>query len=243
MKQEIGDAETDIMCTQVMSIIVPAFNEASTIEQFLESLRDRVGGAEIIVVDGSSSDDTFELARNRSDQCLRSARGRARQMNSGAAAASGDIFWFLHADTEVPADCVQKICDVFRDPEVVGGFFRIRIPSRRLVYRLTDCLAHYAGLILQMRFGDHGFFCRRAVFREIGGFPELPLMEDAEFFRELRQRGRIAIISSRLTSSPRRYEQIGPWSLTATYGIIAFLYFLRVPNPILARIYRSTCAQ
>jgi len=232
-----------IMSTQVMSIIVPAFNEASTIKQFLESLRDRAGDAEIIVVDGGSSDDTIELARDRCDRCLRSARGRARQMNSGAAAAAGDIFWFLHADTEVPADCIQKICDVFRDPEVVGGFFRIRIPSRRFVYRLTDSIAHYAGLLLQMRFGDHGFFCRRAVFREIGGFPELPLMEDAEFFRELRQRGRIAIVSSRLTSSPRRYEQIGPWSLTLTYGIIALLYFLRVPNPILTRIYRKICLE
>jgi GT2 family glycosyltransferase len=164
-------------------------------------------------------------------------------MNTGAAAASGDIFWFLHADTEVPADCVQKIYDVFRDPEVVGGFFRIRIPSRRFVYRLTDSLAHYAGLVLQMRFGDHGFFCRRAVFRDIGGFPELPLMEDAEFFRKLRRRGRTAIISSSLTSSSRRYEQIGAWRLTLTYGVIAVGYFLRVPNPILARIYRKTCAR
>jgi rSAM/selenodomain-associated transferase 2 len=229
--------------TMVISIIIPVLNEASTIQQFLDSLRDRAGDAEIIVVDGGSSDGTFELARDRCDQCLRSVRGRARQMNSGAVAASGKIFWFLHADTEVPADCIQKICDVYRDPEVVGGFFRIRIPSRRFVYRLTDSLAHYAGSILQMRFGDHGFFCRRAVFREIGGFPELPLMEDAEFFRELRQRGRIAIIASRLTSSPRRYEQIGPWRLTLTYGIIALLYFLRIPNRILARIYRKTCAR
>jgi rSAM/selenodomain-associated transferase 2 len=229
--------------TMVISIIIPVLNEASTIQHFLESLRDRAGDAEIIVVDGGSSDDTFELARDRCDQCLRSARGRARQMNSGALAASGNIFWFLHADTEVPADCIQEICDVFRDPEVVGGFFRIRIPSRRFVYRLTDSLAHYAGLILRMRFGDHGFFCRRTVFREIGGFPELPLMEDAEFFRELRQRGRIAIMSSCLISSARRYEQIGPWRLTVTYGLIALLYFFHVPIPILAQIYRRICAR
>lgn len=227
----------------VISIIIPTLNEASTIDQFLKSLRERAGHVEIIVVDGGSSDGTFELARNRCDQCLRSPRGRALQLNTGATAASGDIFWFLHADTEVPADGVKKIYDVLRDPEVAGGFFRIRIPSRRLVYRLTDSFAHYAGLLLRMRFGDHGFFCRRAVFREIGGFPLLPLMEDAEFFRKLRQHGSTAIISSRLISSPRRYEDIGPWRLTLTYGIIASLYFLRVPNPILACIYRSTCAR
>ena len=226
----------------VISIIIPVLNEASTIEQFLKSLRERAGDVEIIVVDGDSGDGTFELARNHCDQCLRSARGRALQMNTGAAAALGDIFWFLHADTEVPADCVQKIYDVLRDPEVAGGFFRIRIPSRRFVYRLTDSFAHHAGLILKMRFGDHGFFCRRAVFRQIGGFPELPLMEDVEFLRKLRRCGRTAIISSRLISSPRRYEQVGPWRLTLTYGIIALLYFLRVPNPVLARIYRRTCA-
>jgi hypothetical protein len=93
-----------------------------------------------------------------------------------------------------------------------------------------------------MRFGDHGFFCRRAVFREIGGFPQLPLMEDAEFFRNLRRRGRTAIISSRLICSPRRYEQIGPWRLTLSYGLIALLYCLRVPIQILVRIYRRICA-
>jgi rSAM/selenodomain-associated transferase 2 len=225
----------------VISIIIPALNEASTIEQFLKSLRERASDVEIIVVDGGSSDRTFDLARDHSDQCLRSARGRALQMNAGAAAATGDVLWFLHADTKVPADCIQQISDVLRNSEVVGGFFRIHIPSRRFVYRLTDSFAHYAGLILQMRFGDHGFFCRRAVFREIGGFPELPLMEDAEFFRELRRRGRTAIISSRLITSPRRYKQIGPWRLTVTYGLIALLYSLHVPIPILARIYRNTC--
>ena len=94
-----------------------------------------------------------------------------------------------------------------------------------------------------MRFGDHGFFCRRAAFEEIGGFPEVELMEDAEFFRKLRQLGRIAIIPSRLISSDRRYEKIGPWRLTLTYGLIALLYLLRVPISILARFYRKACAQ
>jgi len=225
-----------------ISIIVPVLNEAPTIEQFLKCLRERARAAEIAVVDGGSNDGTFELALQHCDQCLRASRGRAVQMNTGAAAASGEVLWFLHADTKVPADCVPQICDALRNPEVVGGFFRIRIPSERFVYRLTDSFAHYAGLLLQMRFGDHGFFCRRAVFREIGGFPELLLMEDAEFFRNLRRRGRVAIIRSRLISSPRRYEQIGPWRLTLTYGLIALLYFLRVPISLLACIYRKTCS-
>ncbi len=225
-----------------ISIIVPVLNEAASIERILKRLGERAGRAELIVVDGGSSDGTFELAQHHCDRCLRASPGRAVQMNAGARTASADTLWFLHADCEVPAGCLEQISDALRYPEVVGGFFRIRIPSRRVVYRLTDSFAHYAGLLLRMRFGDHGFFCRRSGFDEIGGFPEIPLMEDAEFFGKLRRVGRIAIIPSRLISSPRRYERIGPWRLTLTYGLIALLYLLRVPIPVLAKIYRRTCA-
>jgi rSAM/selenodomain-associated transferase 2 len=227
----------------LISIIVPVLNEAASIERFLRCLRERAGDAEVIVVDGGSSDATVDLARNYCDRCLPAPCGRAVQMNAGARAASRDTFWFVHADCEVPAGCLQQISDALGQPEVVGGFFRIRIPNRRFVYRLTDSFAHYAGLLLRMRFGDHGIFCRRTAFEEIGGFPEVPLMEDAEFFCKLRRLGRIAIIPSRLISSPRRYEKIGPWRLTLTYGLIALLYFLRVPIPVVAAIYRKACAR
>jgi rSAM/selenodomain-associated transferase 2 len=226
----------------LISIIVPVFNEAVNVEQFLKCLRERAGGAEIIVVDGCSTDRTFDLARNHCDRCLRAPHGRAAQMNAGARAALGDTFWFLHADCEVPLDCLRRISEALRNPELVGGFFRIRIPDKRVVYRLTDSFAHYAGILLRMRFGDHGFFCRRTAFEKIVGFPEVPLMEDAKFFGRLRRLGRVRIIPSRLVSSPRRYEQIGPWRLTLTYGLIASLYLCRVPIVILARIYRMTCS-
>jgi rSAM/selenodomain-associated transferase 2 len=242
-KRNGGENRRPTMRSERISIVVPVLNEAANIQAFLESLRERAAAAEIIVVDGGSSDGTFDLARNYCDQCLRAAPGRAVQMNAGADAASGNVFWFLHADTEVPAECLQQISGALHDPAVVGGFFRIRIPSRHIVYRLTDSFAHYAGLLLGLRFGDHGFFCRRTVFEQIGGFPEVPLMEDAEFFHKLRWRGHLAIISTPLISSPRRYEEIGPWRLTLTYGFIALLYFLCIPIPILTRIYRKTCAR
>src|SRR5207237_10674401 len=174
---------------------------------------------------------------------LTAKSSRALQMNAGAEAASGDILWFLHADCKVPEGCLEEIERALRDPVTVGGFFRIRIPRPDLVYRLTDGLAHYAGLLLRLRFGDHGFFCRRTAFEKIGRYPDVPLMEDAEFFRKLRRVGRIAIIPSRLISSPRRYEEIGPWRLTLTYGLIALLYLLRVPIPALATIYQKRCAR
>ena len=224
-----------------VSIIVPALDEAATIEQFLRQLRSRVGAVEILLVDGGSRDETRERAADVCDRILTAKSSRALQMNAGAEAASGDILWFLHADCKVPEGCLEEIERALRDPVTVGGFFRIRIPRPDLVYRLTDGFAHYAGLLLRLRFGDHGFFCRRNVFEEIGGFPDLPLMEDAEFFCKLRRLGGIAIISSRLISSERRYREIGPWRLTLTYGLIALFYLFRVPIPVLAAIYRRNC--
>ena len=126
------------------------------------------------------------------------------------------------------------------DPNVAGGFFRIRLPQN-LVYRLTDGFAHYAGILLQMRCGDHGIFCRRNVFLDIGGFPEVPLMEDVEFFRRLRRRGRVIYSRKRILASPRRYETIGPVRLTLAYGLIAALYVFGIPLKKLASIYKRTC--
>jgi rSAM/selenodomain-associated transferase 2 len=228
---------------RLISIIVPVRNEASGVRLFLEQLQQRSGGAEIIVVDGESSDGTAEIARPFCDQLIQTKCGRARQMNAGARVAAGETFWFLHADVVVPRDCLSQIERQLANKEVVGGYFRIRLPRDRFVYRFTDSFAHYGGLLLRMRFGDHGFFCRRTAFEGIGGFPEVPLMEDAEFFRKLRRLGRIAVISSRLISSPRRYEKIGPWRLTLTYGVIALLYLLHVPIPVLVGIYCRTCAR
>jgi len=225
-----------------VSIIIPVLNEAPLIRPFLSQLRDRTHGAEIIVVDGASTDGTDQLAQGFCDQVIRSAeRGRARQMNLGADAARGDIFWFLHADAEVPLESLNEIGRIMRDPKVCGGFFRIRLPSSPAVYRLTDSFAHYAGLLLRMRCGDHGMFCRRSAFADVGGFPNVSLMEDVEFFRRLRCCGRIVHSNKRIAASPRRYETVGPTRLTFAYGSIATLYFFGVSFATLARIYRRTC--
>ena len=224
-----------------VSIIVPVFNEASLIQPFLAHLRERAFGAEIIVVDGASTDGTDRLAAGFCDQVLRGGeRCRATQMNAGARRAGGDIFWFLHVDAKVPRDCLNEISGIMHDPTVGGGFFRIRLPEPA-VYRLTDSFAHYAGLLLRMRCGDHGIFCRRTAFFDIGGFPNVPLMEDVEFFRRLRQYGRVVYSKKRIVVSPRRYEAAGPVRLTIAYGSIATLYLFGVPLSLLDRIYRRTC--
>jgi rSAM/selenodomain-associated transferase 2 len=223
-----------------ISIIVPVFDEAPVIRPFLRHIRERAPGAEIIVADGGSYDGTADLAHTLFDHVVVSKCNRAIQMNAGARAAHGDILWFVHVDAEVPRGCLDEIARILENPEVAGGYFRIRLPQHP-VYRLTDAFAHYAGILLRMRCGDHGIFCRRTAFLEIGGFPEVPLMEDVEFFRLLRRRGRVICSPKRILASPRRYETVGRVRLTLAYGLIAALYIFRVPLSKLASIYKRTC--
>jgi rSAM/selenodomain-associated transferase 2 len=223
-----------------VSIVVPVYNEASLVRPFLRHLRERAAEAEIIVADGGSSDGTGRLASGFCDQLVESDRSRARQMNAGARAARGEVLWFVHVDAEVPQGCLTEIAHVMGDPNVAGGYFRIRLP-KGLVYRLTDSFAHYAGILLRMRCGDHGIFCRRTVFLEAGGFPDVPLMEDVEFFRQLHRCGRVRHSQRRIIVSPRRYESVGCLRLTLAYGVIATLYVFGTPFPVLGRIYRRLC--
>jgi hypothetical protein len=108
---------------------------------------------------------------------------------------------------------------------------------------LTDSFAHYAGILLRMRCGDHGFFCRRSTFLDIGGFPQVPLMEDVEFFRLLQRHGRVRYSHKRIVVSPRRYETVGRVRLTLAHGLIATLYIFGVPLSTLASIYERTCCK
>jgi rSAM/selenodomain-associated transferase 2 len=225
--------------TQI-SITVPVFNEASLIRPFLQHLRERAPEAEIIVADGRSSDGTDRLATGFCDQLVESGRGRGRQMNAGARAARGEILWFVHVDARLPLQCLDEIGRIMEDPNVVGGYFRIRLP-RGPIYRFTDSFAHYAGILLRMRCGDHGIFCHRTAFLDVGGFPEVPVMEDVEFFRRLRCSGHVKYSDRRILVSARRYEALGRTRLTLAYGIIAMLYVFGIPLSTLARIYKRMC--
>jgi rSAM/selenodomain-associated transferase 2 len=226
-----------------ISIIVPVLNEAALIRESLVHLRKRAPKAEIIVVDGASSDRTTEFAAGLCDQLLQTAPGRSGQLNAGARAAQGDVFWFLHADTRIPDSALADIESALRNRKTVGGFFRMRFPRQDFIYRFSDCFAHYAGLLLRMRYGDHGFFCRCEVFEKIGGFPDVALMEDADFFRKLRRAGGIAVVRNRIVVDPRRYELIGPSRLTLAFGLIGLLYLFHAPRRLLRKIYLRTCCR
>jgi rSAM/selenodomain-associated transferase 2 len=226
-----------------VSIVIPVLNEVSLVRDSLASVGERAPEAEIVVVDGNSTDGTSELAARFCHRFLTTAPNRARQMNAGAAVAHGEVLWFLHIDAEIPPVSLAAIERALQDRHVAGGFFRIQLPRENMVYRLTDSFAHYAGLLLRMRCGDHGLFCRREVFERIGGFPEIDLMEDVEFFRKLRRAGRVVVVPARINVSPRRYEKVGPIRLTLGFGLIAILYFFHAPMRWLESIYRHVCCR
>src|SRR5262249_55546539 len=161
--------------------------------------------------------------------------------NAGANVANGDVLWFVHVDCEVPHGCLDQIAHTLQDRQVVGGCFRIRFPRRNLIYRVGDVGGNLAVELFGRCYGDHGIFCRREDFFASGGFPDVSLLEDAELYRQLRRRGRTHQLSSKIITSVRRYEEIGPYRLTASYLLLSTLYLLRVPIPTLSRVYNRLC--
>ena len=224
-----------------VSIIVPMLDETDRTRPFLEHLRERAPSAELIVVNAAGSRGISPSVVEICDRVLSAPRGRAAQMNAGAAMGCGEIFWFVHADCEVPNGCLEQITRTLQDRQMVGGCFRIRFPRRELIYRVGDAGGNLAVELFGRCYGDHGIFCRREDFFSVGGYPNVPLLEDAEFYRRLRRRGRTLQLASKIITSPRRYEEIGPYRLTASYLLLSTLYLLRVPVSVLARIYARLC--
>ena len=159
-------------------------------------------------------------------------------MNAGARAASGDTLWFVHADSRVPPGSESIINQALSTPGVVVGCFRLRFPRRNWIYRISDSWGNLAVDLFGFAFGDHGIFCRREPFIAAGGFPDVPLMEDAEFCRALKRHGRMHQVRDEIQTSPRRYEQRGPVRTTLFYLLILLLYLCRVDLFQLAWLHR-----
>ncbi len=222
-----------------VSIIVPVLNEAPIIAGFLRHLREVAPTAEIIVVDGGSDDGTAELCGHNADYVITAPVGRAKQMNAGAKIATSDIFWFLHADSRITQASLPAIETVLTDPRIAGGCFRLQIMPSRWIYRIRDAVGNFCVERFGVALGDRGFFCRRDVFVRIDGYPEIPLFEDAEFYRKLKRCGRVRQLRDKLQTSARRYEKLGPFTTVCFYGFIMTLYVVRVPLSILERMVRS----
>ena len=222
-----------------VSIIVPVLNEAPIVAGVLHHLREVAPRAEIVVVDGGSDDGTPEMCRHIADYVITGPFGRAKQMNAGAKIATGDIFWFVHADSKITRASLSAIESVLTDPKIVGGCLRLRIVPSRWIYRIRDAIGNLCVEWFGVALGDRGFFCRRDAFVKIGGYPEIQLLEDAQFYRKLKQCGQVRQLREKIQTSARRYETLGPVSTVCFYGLIMSLYVMRVPLSTLERMVRS----
>ncbi|MEG4285569.1 TIGR04283 family arsenosugar biosynthesis glycosyltransferase [Microcoleus sp. A006_D1] len=210
-----------------ISIIIPVLNEASTIASVISTAQ-KAKNIEIIVADGGSSDGTAEIATSLGVRVISTAPGRAAQMNAGAAAATGDILLFLHADTHLPPGYDSGARLALAKPSAVAGAYALKIDARSLCLRLVEIGVNWRSRFLQMPYGDQAIFLSSATFDKIGGFPDLPLMEDFEFVRRLKKQGCIEIVPQPVVTSARRWQQLGIVKTTAINQIVIIAYLLGV---------------
>jgi len=221
-----------------LSIIIPVLNEAPLIAGFLRRTKRLGDSIELIVADGGSTDGTPTIAMSLADEVILAPRGRASQMNAGAAIAHGEILWFLHADSLPPANAVDKIRTALSDPRNAGGCFSLRYPRPEWIYRVSDSLGNIGVKVFGFALGDHGIFCRRSAFLAAGRYSIVPILEDAELYGGLARGGRMVQVPDEIVSDPRAFEKNGRCRTTAYYFLILALYVLGVPICTLNKIYR-----
>jgi rSAM/selenodomain-associated transferase 2/rSAM/selenodomain-associated transferase 1 len=219
-----------------VSVIIPALNEAA---QIANTIATALAGKplEILVVDGGSTDDTVRCARESGATVIHCLSGRARQMNAGAAQAAGNILLFLHADTLLPTHWLEIVSDTLRRSRVAGGAFRFRIAPDFSGKRFLECATNLRSHWLQKPYGDQALFVRRSLFEELGGFADLPIMEDYELVSRLKQHGRIVTVAASIQTSGRRWRRLGLLQTTLINTLVIAGYHLGVSPKSLARLY------
>jgi len=219
-----------------ISVIIPTLNEESNIRDTLNSVKsDHV--REIILVDGRSIDNTVSIAKSEGVRCLSSRPSRAQQMNKGACHATGDIFIFLHGDTRLPKDYTRHIRRAVRKPDTVGGAFSLAIDSPVKMFRVVECFANWRSRLLKMPYGDQAFFVHSTTFFKAGGFPDQPIMEDAEFIRRLNRKGSISILSQRVKTSARRWLNRGILKTFLINQLVILAYVAGVSVDVIKQFY------
>jgi rSAM/selenodomain-associated transferase 2 len=220
----------------VISVIIPTLNEEVNLPVTLRQLANHPD-VELIVVDGGSLDHTCEVAQGFTPYVFRTLPNRASQMNLGARHATGDILLFLHADTFLLPGALEEVQRRIIGDGAVGGAFDLHIDSRRHLCGLVARAASRRSRWLRLPYGDQGIFVWRQVFEALGGFPEIPIMEDVSFARRLRRAGRLTFIRSGLVTSGRRWNANGVVRTTLVKWWVTVLFLLRVPPRQIRRIY------
>ncbi|MGV7927471.1 MAG: TIGR04283 family arsenosugar biosynthesis glycosyltransferase [Spirochaetota bacterium] len=224
-----------------ISVVIPVLGEEAVIDRCIDGVRRSATGPdslEIIVVDADPGGGTLAAMKPDAARGFIAPRGRAAQMNAGAREARGDVLLFLHADTDLPVGWPAAVGAALADGDVVGGAFDMEIDSDRLIYRVIARMSSRKHRITRVPYGDQAIFLRRAYFERIGGYREIPLMEDVELMKRVKRLGgRIAFLDERVCTSPRRWEEEGVLYATLRNYLLQILYYAGVSPERLVRLY------
>ena len=225
---------------QRLSIVIPVLNEAANIGGALQRLQPlRARGHEVIVVDGGSTDGTAQLALPLADRVLQAARGRARQMNAGAEHASGDVLLFLHADTRLPQDADRLIAGRLTVAALAWGRFDVVIEGRHPMLKVIAAAMNSRSRWTGICTGDQCIFVHRELFRRIGGYPPIELMEDIALSTILRRHARPVCLAPGVITSGRRWERRGVWRTMTLMGWLRLRYFFGASPARLRELYEG----
>jgi rSAM/selenodomain-associated transferase 2 len=223
----------------MLSIVVPMLDEAAALPALLAHLAHwQAGGGEVVLVDGGSTDGSAAIARAAGFTVVNAERGRARQMNAGAAVAQGGVLLFLHADTQLPVGAGRAVRAALAEAGREWGRFDVLITGRSPMLGVVAALMNLRSRLTGIATGDQAMFMRREAFDAVGGFPLQPLMEDIELSRRLRRRSRPACVRLRVATSGRRWEERGVWRTIVLMWRLRWAYWRGVPAERLAEAYR-----
>ena len=229
-----------------VSVIIPVLNEETVIRKMLPELQwIQESGHELIVVDGGSTDDSLAVAKQYSDTAIVSSQGRAIQMNAGASIATGDVLLFLHIDTVLPSDSLNKIItsldhgysqnnDQLKN---VWGRFDIRLSGHHFMFRIIEAMMNVRSRLTGISTGDQAIFVNKELFQKIGGYLDIPLMEDIEISRRLKKISRPVCIQDRVIASSRRWEVLGIYRTVFLMWRLRLSYWLGVAPARLVKQY------
>lgn len=220
-----------------ISIIIPTLNEQNSIGLTLAQAF-AAGASEVIVVDGGSRDRTVDICLEMGVRVISSEPGRAKQMNSGAHAATGDILLFLHADTLLPLNFSEEVRQTCTKGNCAAGAFRLRINQPGWGLRIIEASANLRAQLLQMPYGDQAIFLTKEIFERVGGYEDVPLLEDVLLIRQLRKLGRISLLRTAVKTSGRRWVELGIFRTTLVNQAIMTGYLLGVSPKQLQHWYR-----
>jgi len=240
-----------------ITVVIPTLNEEAVLPRTLSQAAS-LGFDELIVVDGGSHDRTREIVQAFASapaiglqrsmlspqssalspvSLLTAPPGRANQMNAGAAASEGTVLLFLHADTSLPSDARQAVERALEDPACVGGRFDVRFERDSgpgwLISRMMNLRSRWTGIAT----GDQAIFVRRSLFEQLGGYSDLPIMEDVDFSRRLKRTGRLSALRSKVITSYRRWETRGPLRTMLLMWVLRFLYWIGINPHRLSQLY------